>query len=90
MASRYATGGFESRFLVTRTDGKPCRPDARYIVLDYSGADPHARLALQVYAACVRAENSQMADDLLKALADPAHGPAQHADARVNGAPAQS
>jgi hypothetical protein len=39
---RQTQGGFEARFNVTRTDGKPCRPEARYIVLDYSG-DPHAR-----------------------------------------------
>jgi len=67
--SRYATGGFAPRFNVTRTDGKPIRPEARYVVLDGSGADPHAVLALRVYAASVRAENPAMADDLERMLA---------------------
>lgn len=62
--SRYGSGGFSPRFTVTRTDGKPCRPDARYMVLDGSGADPHALLALKVYAASVRAENPELADDI--------------------------
>lgn len=59
--SRYGSGGVSPRFIVTRADGKPCRPDARYMVLDGSGADPHALLALKVYAASVRAENPEMA-----------------------------
>lgn len=62
--SRYIEGGFEPRFVVTRTDGKPCRPDARYIVLDGSGADPHAVKALREYANSVRSENQNLADDL--------------------------
>lgn len=48
--SRYLEGGFEPRFVVTRTDGKPCRPEARYIVLDGGGADPHAYWAIRLYA----------------------------------------
>lgn len=36
MTVRYGAGGFEDRFRVTRTDGKPVRPEARYIVLDYA------------------------------------------------------
>lgn len=62
--SRYSAGGFSPRFLVTRTDGKPCRPTARYMVLDGSGADPNALLAIRVYAASVRTENPILADDL--------------------------
>ena len=82
-ASRYGSGGFSPRFTVTRTDGKPCRPEARYMVLDGSGSDPHAWLALKVYAASVRAENPQLADDLEKMLGgtwDAAN--AQHLDAK--------
>lgn len=66
--SRYAAGGFSPRFVVSRADGKPCRPSARYMVLDGSGADPHALLALKVYAASVRAENPELADDLDRML----------------------
>lgn len=62
--SRYGSGGFSPRFVVTRADGKPCRPGARYMVLDGSGADPHALLALKVYAASVRSENPELAADI--------------------------
>lgn len=62
--SRYGSGGFSPRFVVTRADGKSCRPDARYMVLDGGGADPHALLALRVYAASVRADNPTLADDI--------------------------
>lgn len=84
--SRFSVGGFTERFCVTRLDGKPTRPEARYIVLDYSGADPHAIKALQVYADSVESENSAFADDIRRALLDPKNGPAQHpcADVKVN------
>ncbi len=81
--SRYAAGGFESRFVVTRTDGKPCRPEARYFVLDISGADPHALAALTGYAASVAGDNPQLAAALLAVR--PGSVPpelAQHADAK--------
>lgn len=90
--SRFGKGGFSPRFTVSRTDGKPCRASARYMVLDGSGADPHARLALRVYAASVRADNPELADDLERMLG-PGNGVglvtqgdwpadmAQHADA---------
>lgn len=82
-ASRYGSGGFSPRFVVTRTDGKPCRPEARYMVLDGSGADPHAVKALGVYADSVRGENPELAADIDKMLAGawPADA-AQHADAQ--------
>lgn len=78
MTTRSIAGGFEARFNVARTDGKPIRPDARYIVLDYSGADPHAIKALQVYADSIESENAQMAADLRNALKNPSDWPAQH------------
>lgn len=81
--SRYSSGGFSPRFVVTRTDGKPCRPSARYMVLDGSGADPHAVKALKVYAESIRSENPQAADDLDRMLAgDWSKELAQHADAQ--------
>lgn len=82
-ASRYADGGFSPRFEVKRTDGKPCRESARYMVLDGSGSDPHAMLALKVYAASVKAENTELAADLERMLAGewPVEK-AQHADAK--------
>lgn len=81
--SRYATGGFSPRFVVTRADGKPCREGARYMVLDGSGADPHAVKALKVYADSVRGENPELAADLDKMLAGEwAAEQAQHGDAK--------
>lgn len=63
--SRYAVGGFEARFTVTRTDGTPCRPHDRFFILNGGvGVDKHAILALRVYAASVRAENPKLADDI--------------------------
>jgi hypothetical protein len=76
--SRYAEGGLEERFIIVRRDGKPTRPDARYLVLDYSGADPHAVYALREYAKSVREENPDFARSLLAALDDPGNSPAQH------------
>lgn len=78
MTTRAITGGFQDRFRVTRTDGQPIRQSARYIVLDYSGADPHASIALTAYADSIEADNPQMADDLRAALASPEQWPAQH------------
>jgi hypothetical protein len=75
---RQATGGFEARFNVERLDGKPCREEAHYIVLDYAG-DPHAKAALAVYADSIEADNPQMAADVRAALADPTGWPKQHA-----------
>jgi len=79
----YTEGGFEARFTVTRPDGQPCRPEARYMVLDGSGADPHAIKAVQVYANSVREENPALAADLDRMLAGnwPAEL-AQHANAK--------
>jgi hypothetical protein len=49
-ATRANTGGFEDRFRVTRTDGKPISADRRYIVLAYDGSDPAAHNAINAYA----------------------------------------
>jgi hypothetical protein len=48
---RYGTGGFEDRFRVTRTDGKPVRAEARYLVLDYAN-DPHAKVRGADFGGC--------------------------------------
>jgi hypothetical protein len=74
----YLSGGFEDRFVIERTDGKPIPPGARYIVLDYSGRDPHAIKALQVYADSVQSDNPQFAEDIRRALKQPEAFPAQH------------
>ncbi len=76
--SRFSKGGFTERFAVVRLDGKPTRPSARYIVLDYSGADPHAITAMLAYATSVAEDNPAFASDILKALENPGEAPAQH------------
>jgi hypothetical protein len=61
--TRANTGGFEDRYRVTRTDGKPIGADRRYLVLAYDGSDPHALQAIAAYADSIDAENPQMAND---------------------------
>ena len=63
---------------MTRRDGQPVNPNARYLVLDYSGRDPHALIAIKAYAASVQTDNPQMADDLRDAIKNPTNYPAQH------------
>lgn len=76
--SRYRQGGLEERFSIFRRDGKPIDPSRRYsLVLDFSGADPHALVAAKAYADSVRSENPQLADDIEAAIRDPASAPRQ-------------
>lgn len=75
--SRYATGGFEDRFRVTRTDGKDIRETARYLVMNYA-EDPHAKTAILAYADSVEAENPTMAADLRECITNPTKFPSQH------------
>jgi hypothetical protein len=77
-ATRSATGGFEDRFRVTRTDGKPISADRRYIVLAYDGSDPEALQALYLYADLKAGTNPQLAADIKEALVNPTKYPAQH------------
>lgn len=74
---RQSEGGFEERFCVTRTDGKPIRAEARYIVLDYA-SDPHAKVAILAYAESIAAENPRLASDVRDAVVNPSAWPAQH------------
>ncbi|MBX3418334.1 MAG: hypothetical protein KF851_12080 [Pirellulaceae bacterium] len=78
LQSRYAKGAFTERFAVVRLDGQPTRAQARYFVLDYSGADPHAVAAMEAYATSVEKENPELAASIRQALSDPSKGPAQH------------
>lgn len=78
MNTRATTGGFEDRFRVTRVDGKPIDPKARYIVLDYSGRDLHAVRAIEAYAESIEHENPIFARELWDALDNPEAWPAQH------------
>lgn len=77
--SRYRTGGLEERFIIERIDGQPINTTRRYgMVLDFSGSDPHALVAVKAYADSVRSENPQLAADIEAAIADPSKAPKQH------------
>lgn len=78
-ASRYREGRLEERFIIERADGKPIDPSRRYsMVLDFSGADPHAVVAAKAYADSVHSENPDLAADIWLALRQPDTAPAQH------------
>lgn len=77
--TRATAGGLEPRFIIERVDGKPIPADRRYsLVLDFSGADPHAIVAAEAYSDSVRSENPKLADDILHAIDDPTEAPPQH------------
>lgn len=77
--TRATSGGLEPRFVIERADGKPIDPTRRYsLVLDFSGADPHALVAAKAYADSIRPANVQLADDIEAAISNPAAAPAQH------------
>lgn len=77
--TRATSGGLEPRFVIERTDGQPIDPTRRYsLVLDFSGADPHALVAAKAYADSVRSTNVQLAADIELAIRNPAVAPAQH------------
>jgi hypothetical protein len=77
--TRATTGALEPRFIIERIDGKPIPASRRYsMVLDFSGADPHAIVAASAYADSIEAANPEMAAGIHAALADPANAPAQH------------
>ena len=77
--SRYLEGGLEERFIIERADGTAINPDRRYsLVLDFSGADPHALVAANAYADSVEAENPALASGIRAALSQPKNAPPQH------------
>ncbi|PDT79933.1 hypothetical protein [Sinorhizobium sp. BJ1] len=78
MTSRANTGGYEPRFTIERTDGKPIAADRRYMVLSFDGSDPEAVKALEFYADLKTAANPDLAADIRANIADPANAPAQH------------
>lgn len=61
--------GLYNKYHVTKTDGSPIDPEARYFVLRYD-TDSAARKALAVYARYIEAENPDLARDLRSKLAE--------------------
>lgn len=77
--TRATSGGLEPRFVIERADGQPIDPTRRYsLVLDFSGADPHALVAAKAYANSVRSTNVQLAADIDLAIKNPDVAPPQH------------
>jgi hypothetical protein len=66
----YVQGGIRPKYTITKTDGTPLEPDARYFVLRYDGDhDPCAHAAIRAYARAVQPINTQLADELVAELA---------------------
>lgn len=60
----YKEGGFDpKRYKIQKADGSPINPEAKHFVLRYD-KDPHALLALQVYAASIATDNEQYSTEL--------------------------
>lgn len=61
--ANYRHGGYEKKFIITKTSGKPVDPKADYFVLRLD-KDPHALKALSTYANSVATDNLELAKDL--------------------------
>lgn len=59
--------GLYGKYVVTKADGEPTDPSARYFVMRLD-TDPHARRAAAAYADEVSQENPELAADLLELL----------------------
>jgi hypothetical protein len=61
----YKRGGWELKYIITKTNGKPTDPKADYFVLRLD-TDPHAIVAAKAYAKSVKKINWTLSDDLIK------------------------
>ncbi len=59
--------GLYHKYIVTKSDGSPISPTAKYFVLRLD-SDPYARLALRAYADEMTAVNPKLANDLYSLL----------------------
>lgn len=65
----YLHGGFRQKYNLTKVNGHPIDPGAKYFVLRYDAeGDPHARVALEAYASSVRSDNPQLSGDIFEEL----------------------
>jgi hypothetical protein len=58
-----------NKYVVSKADGSPVDPSARYFVLRYD-TDPHAWAALRAYAVSVAGDDPELGQALLTALAE--------------------
>lgn len=68
MSGSWKDDGLEpERYIISKANGEPTDPNAKYFVLRYD-KDPHARRALREYAKSVEGENPQLAADIYDEL----------------------
>lgn len=60
-------GGLANKYNITKTDGSPTDPKAKYFVLRLD-TDPHARAALVKYIKSVEKDNPELSSDLVRLL----------------------
>ncbi len=65
--SNYKHGGYEKKYIIKKTSGKPIDPKAEYFVLRLD-KDPHALKALETYQWSVINDNAKLAHDLIEVL----------------------
>jgi len=68
MPGGYKQGGLRDKYVVTKVDGSPVDPGAKYFVLRYDlDGDPYARKALRQYADFLYRVNPELATDIIAA-----------------------
>lgn len=65
--ANYKKGGYEKKYIISKSNGKPVDPNADYFVLRLD-KDPHAIKALITYANSVQKDNVELATDLWKKI----------------------
>lgn len=66
----YMEGGYKhNKYIVTKTDGTPINPKARYMVVRYDkDRDPHGIFSVIAYAVSVSTDNDELYHGIIKAL----------------------
>jgi hypothetical protein len=67
--SNYKNGGLDIKYNITKKDGRPVDPNAKYFVLRLD-KDPHALEAIHAYINSVMSDNAELATDLLELVED--------------------
>ena len=65
--SNYKEGGYDRKYIIQKSSGKPIDPKAEYFVLRLD-KDPHALKALSEYIDSVQLDNPRLAYDLIVLL----------------------
>ena len=65
--SNYKQGGYEKKYIIQKTNGKPVDPDADYFVLRLD-KDPYALDALYMYACSLTYVNPQLSEELISII----------------------